>query len=96
MSETRGKAQALRKPADLLRDAARLIDSALLLLDTFSVECPGGCKHRLFRNVDHGRTYERLADLPARLDIEAQKLDVALKADGTPRKTASGFVVAAS
>mgnify|MGYP001594935412 CR=1 FL=1 len=91
MSDTRGKTQVLRKPADLLRDAARLIDSALLLLDTFSVDCPGNCRHRLFRNVDHGRAYERLADLPSRLDVEAQKLDAALKADGTPRKTAAGF-----
>lgn len=58
----------------LLRAAARLVDRALLKLDTQHTPCTG-CGRKHHRNIDQAQAYERLSDTPHRLEREADKLE---------------------
>lgn len=64
------------KASDLLRNAARLVDRAMLQLDhTFT---PCRCCHvPVYRNTAQARIYERLTDTPEKLRGIADKLDEA-------------------
>lgn len=63
-----------RPPQFFLREAAQLIERALVLLDTKADTCLH-CRARHPRNKAHWRTYERLSDLPVRLEALADRLD---------------------
>lgn len=73
----------------LLQAAARLIEKALIKLDTKSVDCPH-CETQLFRNRDHGRVYERLSDTPTKLRNCAEVLDQSM-VNGKPRQSSHGY-----
>lgn len=68
MTETTG--------ADLLREAARLIDRAVLKLDTSSEHCPT-CQRREFLNFPHAKLYEKLTDWPEKLRARADEWEEA-------------------
>lgn len=79
-------------PPDLLRSAAKLIERALVQLDTTSAPCPH-CRTTLFRNLDHGRVTEQLVNLPGKLIQLAGRIANSTE-QGTPRSTSPGFSAA--
>lgn len=77
------------KAPDLLRSAAKLIERALVQLDTTSAPCPH-CRTTLFRNLDHGRVTEQLSNLPGKLIALAGRIANSTP-QGAPRTTSPGF-----
>lgn len=68
-SQAEKTATASRK----LLEAAKLIETALVLLDTHSEAC-GGCGSQHYRNFAHAIAYRKLTDTPHRLRIEAAEI----------------------
>lgn len=60
-----------------LREAARLINKALLELDTKMVDCCT-CQRPTFRNRLHAKIYEHLCGIPDKLLNDAERLDNAI------------------
>jgi hypothetical protein len=56
--------------AQKLLDAAKLIETALVLLDMHNEPC-GGCGSRHWRNLTHANVYQKLTDTPHRLRTSA-------------------------
>lgn len=71
------------KPDDLMRDAARLLETALVLLDTSSTACPH-CGRKHFTDIAHARVYEQFSDAPERLRRAADRV-----AASTPKRAPS-------
>lgn len=63
-------------PEAQLKSAARLIDQALLQLDTRGAPCRC-CGKPTFANRAHAKVYENLSDLPARLRHQARAVEEA-------------------
>ncbi len=59
---------------ELLRNAGRLIERALLQLNMREQEC-GECGTRHFSNTSHAKVYERLTDVPLKLQTLASTLE---------------------
>lgn len=60
--------------SDLLRNAATLIDRALLKLDGTSAEC-AHCRSVQFKNRAQGRVYQQFAETPDKLKKAAARLE---------------------
>lgn len=56
-----------------LLEAAKLIETALILLDTSYEHC-GGCGSRHWNNRAHANVYERLTDTPSKLRSAAEQV----------------------
>ncbi len=63
-----------RTASELLREASKLIDTALITLDTSQYRC-GGCHGRIFTNHKHAKVYDRLTNVPHRLNTCADSLE---------------------
>lgn len=61
-------------PQELLREAARRIETVLVLLDTRGSYCPT-CGRKHFENLPHARAYEQLTDTPDKLRRLAEKIE---------------------
>lgn len=57
----------------LLRNAARLVERALIQLNTTEVRCQC-CNDRLFENIDHAKVYEQFTDLSVKLRAAADRV----------------------
>lgn len=62
-----------RTPPALLRQAAELIEAALVQLDMANTKCRC-CGIERFRNMPHARTYQRFTDTAAKLRDAAAQL----------------------
>jgi hypothetical protein len=60
--------------SDLLRAAARLIERALIQLDTRKSTC-GSCGVEHFGNLPHAKAYKQLTDTPDKLQRTADTLE---------------------
>jgi len=70
----------------LLEAAARLIERALIKLDTTAENCHE-CGRREWHNIDHAKIYERFTDTPSQLnDAAVQLRQVGLDLDAKPRR----------
>lgn len=58
----------------LLREAAQLVDRALIQLDMREAPC-ASCGARHFNNKEHAKAYERLSDAPGRFVALAEQLE---------------------
>ena len=61
-------------PADLLREAATRIETALVLLNTAEHPC-GQCGSSRYENFEHAKTYKQFCDTPQKLRDAADRLD---------------------
>ena len=69
--------------ADLLRNAARLVERALIQLDMQEAACPH-CDARTFANREHARVYEAVTNIPERLRNAAERLQEADRVGPVP------------
>lgn len=58
-----------------LLEAAKLIETALVLLDMHNEPC-GGCGSRHWRNLAHANVYQKLTDTPHRLRTCAEMISM--------------------
>lgn len=63
-----------QSPVDLLQRAARLVETALVLLDIREHEC-GECGRKKWLNRDEARAYELLTDTPNRIQRAVSWID---------------------
>jgi hypothetical protein len=76
----------------LLAAAARLVDRALLKLDTAQAPCQV-CGGALWKDRDHARVYEQLANIPDRLRKSVAQLQ---EGHGKPVRPSRGYEAAAA
>lgn len=63
------------KAAELLRQAARSIETALVLLDMRETKCSECCTKRHWANPLHAKTYQQFTNTPHSLKTAAQHIE---------------------
>ena len=64
----------MKNQADLLREAAVRIETALILLNTAEHPCEQ-CGSSRYENFEHAKTYRQFCDTPQKLRDAADRLD---------------------
>lgn len=72
-----------------LLEAAKLIETALVLLDTSYTNC-GHCNSRHWKNMAHANAYQRLTDTPFRLRDCAEQIATSEIKSSTDRRRRRG------